>query len=111
MTKGGDKGVMLLELLEKVGPSKSYENVVLVDDSQNKLLDMRTALATTQTNFYGLRYQGIKPYPVPAVTPDEFEDARNSWAKWQAFMGDLYPERVTRFVKKDAKCKEKAYAL
>lgn len=106
MTRGGNKGVMLLELLQSkmIDREDAYDNVVLVDDSQNKLLDMQAALAPRSITFYGLRYEGIKPYPVPPVTADELAEGRASWRQWLQFLEAMYPERRKRF---EEECKPK----
>ena len=108
MTKGGNKGKMLKELLARPELHLAYENVVLVDDSQDKLENMRDALAGTGVSFLGLRYEGVKPYPMAPVTAAEKQQAATAWRAWQQFLHQQYPERWQRMDGKDGACKVKA---
>jgi hypothetical protein len=108
MTRGGDKGKMLQELLARPELKLTYANVVLVDDSQDKLENMRDALAGTGVSFLGLRYEGVKPYPLPPVTGAEKQQAAASWEAWKHFLQQQYPERWQRMQGRDGACKAKA---
>jgi len=111
MTKGGNKGDMLLQLLSQIGLDGYYDAVVLIDDSQNKLEDMQRVLLPKGISFYGLRYEGIKPYPVPNLTMSQLADARQGWLRWKKFMREQYPARLKRLNHSTPSCKEKPYAL
>jgi len=108
MTKGGNKGKMLKELLARPEMKLTYDTVVLVDDSQDKLEDMRSALVDAGVYFIGLRYQGVKPFPLSPVTDDEKQQAAASWDAWKHFLQQQYPERWERMADKDGACKVKA---
>lgn len=108
MTKGGNKGRMLKELLARPEMKLAYDTVVLVDDSQDKLENMSDALVGTGVSFVGLRYEGVKPYPLPPVTAAEKQQAATSWDAWKHFLQQQYPERWERMNGRDGACKLKA---
>lgn len=107
MTKGGNKGKMLNELLARPEMKLSYDNVVLVDDSQDKLENMQEALAGTGVFFLGLRYEGVKPYPLAPVSAAEKHQAAASWNAWKHFLQQQYPQRWEQMADRDGACKAK----
>lgn len=57
MVQGMDKGVLLLDLLTRVG--QSYEAVVFVDDKTHNINNMANALKNANIDFYGFHYTKI----------------------------------------------------
>jgi hypothetical protein len=99
MTRGYDKGEALIRLLERVGKRDAYSTVILVDDGQSNIDKMKAALAKSNINYYGLRYEGIKTDPPPAVTGDELTEARASWQQLRDFFDQSQPARGERLRK------------
>lgn len=69
MVQGMDKGVLLLDLLERTG--REYSSVVFVDDKQHNIDNMADALKSAGINFYGYHYTRISK----TVTPEEVAQA------------------------------------
>jgi prepilin-type processing-associated H-X9-DG protein len=57
MVQGMDKGVLLLDLLSRVG--RTYEAVVFVDDKTHNIDNMANALKKANIDFYGFQYLKI----------------------------------------------------
>jgi acid phosphatase class B len=57
MVQGMDKGVMLLDLLSRVG--RTYEAVIFVDDKTHNINNMAKALQQANIDFYGFQYVKI----------------------------------------------------
>ena len=92
MSKGGNKGVLLLELLERIG--RSYETVVLVDDGKKNIDAMQAALAQARISYYGFHYIAVdKPKELPEVLAAE---GRQAWARLLAFLDQHSPSRKAR---------------
>jgi hypothetical protein len=54
MVQGMDKGVLLLDLLSRVG--RTYEAVVFVDDKTHNIYNVANAMKKAGINFYGFQY-------------------------------------------------------
>ncbi|PKG97224.1 DUF2608 domain-containing protein [Paraglaciecola sp. MB-3u-78] len=57
MVQGMDKGVMLLDLLSRLG--RTYEAVIFVDDKTHNINNMAKALQQANIDFYGFQYVKI----------------------------------------------------
>lgn len=57
MVQGMDKGVLLLDLLTRVG--QTYDAVVFVDDKTHNINNMANALKNANIDFYGFQYTKI----------------------------------------------------
>jgi len=91
MTSGQDKGLMLLNLLQKLG--LHYGRVVLVDDGRKNIDNMQAALRTAGVDYLGLHYTRIDK----TVEPADADAARAGWQAWQQLLATTYPERLKDF--------------
>lgn len=96
MSKGGNKGLLLLELLKRIG--RVYKTVVLVDDGKKNIDAMQAALAKAQISYYGLHYLAVeKPEPLPEALAAE---GRQAWDRFLNFLDRHSPSRKERLVAK-----------
>jgi hypothetical protein len=91
MTTGQDKGLVLLDLLRRL--DLHYPRVVLVDDGERNIANMRAALRDAGIDYLGLHYTRIDK----TVSAAEAEAGRAGWQAWLTLLGQLYPQRLTRF--------------
>lgn len=92
MVKGLNKGVMLLELLKRLG--RTYKTVVLVDDGEKNIEAMRAALAQANISYYGLHYLAVDK---PPVLPEALAaEGRQAWERFLAFLDQHSPVRKAR---------------
>ncbi|WP_254700693.1 DUF2608 domain-containing protein [Paraglaciecola mesophila] len=88
MVQGMNKGVMLLDLLERTG--HEYSSVVFVDDKQHNIDNMGDALKSAGINFYGYHYTRISK----AVTPEEVVQANASRAALGELLNTHFEDRA-----------------
>jgi hypothetical protein len=88
MTTGQDKGLVLLDLLQRLG--LRYQRVVLVDDGRRNIDNMQAALARAGIDYLGLHYTRVDK----TVQPSDAEAGRRDWQAWRHLLGTLYPQRL-----------------
>ena len=88
MTAGQDKGLVLLDLLRRLG--LHYDRVVLVDDGSANIDNMRNALRPAGIDYLGLHYTRVDK----AMGEAEVQAARAGWQAWRGLLGQLYPRRL-----------------
>ena len=88
MTTGQDKGLVLLDLLRRLG--LRYDRVVLVDDGQKNITNMQAALRNAGIDYLGLHYTRVDKQ----VDADEAAAGRAGWQAWRRFLADTYPLRL-----------------
>ena len=88
MTTGQDKGLVLLDLLRRLG--LHYDRVVLVDDGQKNITNMQAALRDAGIDYLGLHYTRVDKQ----VDADEAREGRAAWQAWRQFLAGTYPLRL-----------------
>lgn len=88
MVKGMNKGVMLLDLLEKT--DREYDNIVFVDDKTHNIDNMGEALADAGINYYGFHYTKINK----RVTSEEVAEAQHTLVDLQALLEAHFTDRA-----------------
>lgn len=88
MTSGQDKGLLLLDLLQRLG--LHYDRVVLVDDGRRNIDNMQAALRAAGIAYLGLHYTRIDK----TVDADEAAAGRAGWQAWRQLLGSTYPQRL-----------------
>lgn len=88
MVQGMNKGVMLLDLLERTG--HQYSSVVFVDDKQHNIDNMGDALKSAGINFYGYHYTRISK----RVTPEEVAQANAARAALGELLNTHFEDRA-----------------
>ena len=88
MTTGQDKGLVLLDLLRRL--EVRYPRVVLVDDGEKNIANMRNALRDAGIDYLGLHYTRIDK----AVDGDDAAAGRAGWQAWRRLLADRYPQRL-----------------
>lgn len=91
LTKGANKGKALVELLKTV--KRSYDYVILVDDTEKNVLNMAISMALQRVNFLGLRYAGIKNDPPFEVAPEQIAAHQRDWQEMLA----QHPDQASRW--------------
>lgn len=93
MTGGGDKGVMLTELLRQLKRLSHYKTVILVDDGPSNISNMDTAMKAAGIAYEGLLYDAVKK-PLPAdPTSDEQDEGQSDWAAFREALKTAFPAR------------------
>ena len=95
MVEGMNKGVMLKQLLEKIG--KSYQKVVLIDDKIKNINNMRDSMLKNSVHFVGLHYIRIDK-SVSLIDISEGNKAANDLIE---LMKNYFPGRYKRFKSND----------
>jgi hypothetical protein len=95
LTTGLDKGVLLLDLLKRL--NRTYERVVLVDDGERNIQNMRKALGDAGIAYHGLWFKGVKK----SHSADDELAAIRGWSAWRDFLSETFPERAQRFEASD----------
>ena len=72
MVQGMDKGILLLDLLARVG--QTYDAVVFVDDKTHNIENMARALKNANIDYYGFHYTKIDK----TVSQQEVQHAQNA---------------------------------
>ena len=88
MTTGQDKGLVLLDLLRRL--DLRYERVVLVDDGEKNIANMRNALRDAGIDYLGLHYTRVDK----SVDAADAADGRASWQAWRQLLTGTYPQRL-----------------
>jgi len=90
MVSGQNKGLALLSLLKRTGAT--YDHVVLVDDGQKNIDEMKAAIKSAGIAYHGLHYVRIKkPDTLDATL---VEEARTSWLTMRGFLEATFPNRL-----------------
>jgi hypothetical protein len=90
MVAGQNKGLALLDLLNHM--QIAYDRVVLVDDGERHIDDMRDAMAAAGIEYRGVRYNRIDK----SVDPMREQQGIEGWKAWQQLLATTYPERLAR---------------
>ncbi|MCC7096951.1 MAG: DUF2608 domain-containing protein [Thermomonas sp.] len=98
MTTGQDKGKVLLDLFREL--RIHYDRVVLVDDGQQNIDNMRAALLNAGIDYLGLHYVHVDK----SVTPERIAAARAGWQHWRSLLEANYPHRLQAM--EQGKCNE-----
>ena len=91
MTSGQDKGLVLLDLLRRLG--LRYERVLLVDDGEKNIANMQAALGKAGIDYLGLHYTRVDKQ----VSAADADAGRRGWQAWRGLLGSLYPRRLQQF--------------
>lgn len=90
MTAGQNKGLVLLDLLKHL--QVSYTRVVLADDGEKHITDMREAMASAGIAYRGVHYTRIDKN----VDAQREQEGIAGWKSWQQLLSTTYPERLAR---------------
>lgn len=90
MTEGQDKGLVLLDLLERL--RLRYERVVLVDDGERNHINMENALKSRGIESRGLHYTKVDK----EADSGEQTAAESSWREMTQMLERVFPERASR---------------
>lgn len=88
MTTGQDKGLVLLNLLRRLG--LRYDRVVLVDDGEKNIRNMQNALRDAGIDYLGLHYTRVDK----SVDAADAANGRAGWQAWRQLLAGTYPERL-----------------
>ena len=95
MTTGQDKGLVLLDLLRRLG--QRYDRVVLVDDGEANITNMQAALRRAGIDYLGLHYTRVDK----SVGEADANAGRVGWQAWQQLLATTYPQRLQALQKGD----------
>ena len=98
MTTGQDKGKVLLDLFREL--RIHYERVILVDDGQQNIDNMRAALRGAGIDYLGLHYVHVDK----SINPERIAAARAGWQHWRTLLETAYPHRLQAM--EQGKCNE-----
>lgn len=90
MTGGQNKGSVLLDLLKHL--QVSYTRIVLADDGEKNITDMREAMASAGIAYRGVHYTRINK----TVDAQREQEGIAGWKAWQQLLSTTYPERLER---------------
>jgi prepilin-type processing-associated H-X9-DG protein len=96
MVQGMDKGVLLLDLLSRVG--RTYEAVIFVDDKTHNIDNMAKALKKANIDFYGFQYVKIDK----TVSLEEVTQAQAAASDLKKLLNQHFSERAELI--KSGKC-------
>ena len=96
MTAGQDKGLVLRDLLRRL--DLHYDRVVLVDDGEANISNMRAALREAGIDYLGLHYTRVDK----TLRAADATAARSGWQAWQRLLSTTYPQRLQAL--KQGKC-------
>lgn len=88
MVKGMDKGVMLLDLLQRSG--REYDAVIFVDDKTHNITNMANALKSAAIDFYGFEYTRVDK----TVTQSEVAQAQTTAKALVTLLHEHFPRRA-----------------
>ena len=88
MTTGQDKGLVLLDLLRRLG--LRYDRVVLVDDGEKNISNMQNALRDAGIDYLGLHYTRVDK----SVDAADAANGRAGWQAWRQLLAKAYPQRL-----------------
>jgi hypothetical protein len=90
MVAGQNKGQVLLDLIKHL--RLGYDRVVLVDDGERHINDMRDAMTSAGIDYRGVHYTRIEKNVDAARERQGIE----GWHAWQQLLTTTYPERLAR---------------
>jgi hypothetical protein len=90
MVAGQNKGLALVDLMRHM--QITYDRVVLVDDGEKNIGEMRDAMAAAGIEYRGVRYNRIDK----KVDAAREQQGIESWKAWQQLLATTYPERLAR---------------
>jgi hypothetical protein len=90
MVAGQNQGLALVDLMNHM--QITYDRVVLVDDGEKNINDMRDALAAAGIEYRGMKYNRIDKNVDAAREQQGIE----GWKAWQQLLATTYPERLAR---------------
>lgn len=90
MVAGQNKGLALVDLMQHM--QITYDRVVLVDDGEKHINDVRDAMTAAGIEYRGVRYTRIDK-SVDAVRERQ---GIEGWKAWQQLLAATYPERLAR---------------
>ena len=90
MVAGQNKGLALVDLMKHM--QITYDRVVLVDDGEKNINDMRDAMAAEAIEYRGVRYNRIDK----TVDAARERQGIEGWKAWQQLLAAIYPERLAR---------------
>lgn len=88
MTSGQDKGLVLLDLLQRL--DLRYDRVILVDDGRKNIDNMQAALRDAGVDYLGLHYTRVDK----TIRPADIDAARAGWRAWRGLLESVYPQRL-----------------
>lgn len=91
MTTGQDKGLVLLDLLQRL--DLRYQRVVLVDDGKKNIDNMQAALRDAGIDYVGLHYLRVDK----TIRPADAAAGRDGWRQWKHLLTTTYPQRAQAF--------------
>lgn len=90
MVAGQNKGLALVDLMQHM--QIAYDRVVLVDDGERNIDEMRDAMAAAGIEYRGVRYNRIDK----SVDAAREQQGIEGWKAWQQLLATTYPERLAR---------------
>jgi hypothetical protein len=90
MVAGQNKGLALVDLMRHM--QIAFDRVVLVDDGEKNISEMRDAMAAAGIEYRGVRYNRIEKNVDAAREQQGIE----GWKAWQQLLATTYPERLAR---------------
>jgi hypothetical protein len=91
MVSGQDKGVMLLDLLQRL--NLRYDRVVLVDDGKKNIDAMQAALGDAGIDYQGLHYTRVDK----AIRDADRNAGVAGWQAMRSLLQSVFPERLADF--------------
>lgn len=91
MVSGQDKGVLLLDLLDRLG--LHYDRVVLADDGKKNIDAMQAALAKKGIDYRGLHYTKVDK----TVSDADRNAGIAGWKAMRGLLRTVFPERLADF--------------
>jgi hypothetical protein len=96
MTGGGNKGLLLVKLLDQLDRRSAYKTVILVDDGGGNISKMEAAMKDVGISFVGLHYLGIKKDLPREPTKAETKEGQRGWKQFRSAVRKAFPERWAR---------------
>jgi hypothetical protein len=90
MVAGQNKGLAVVDLMQHM--QITYDRVVLADDGEKHINDVRDAMTAAGIDYRGVRYNRIDK-SVDAVRERQ---GIEGWKAWQQLLAATYPERLAR---------------
>jgi hypothetical protein len=90
MVAGQNKGLALVDLMQHM--QITYDRVVLVDDGEKHINDVRDAMTAAGIEYRGVRYNRIDK----GVDASREQQGIEGWRAWQELLSRTYPERLKR---------------
>jgi hypothetical protein len=90
MVAGQNQGLALIDLMQHM--QITYDRVVLVDDGEKNIIDVRDAMAAAGIEYRGVKYNRIDKN----VDAAREQQGIDGWKAWQQLLATTYPERLAR---------------